>query len=259
MGSIGETLRQARIDKGVSLAEAERATHIRRRYLEALEADDVATLPALVYTRGFIRTYSEYLGLSPHAMLDLYQPARARETGPRIRAAAPALTRPRELPVRTLVVVGAAALALVLLFYLWSQYHSFTESIRAAAQETPSLPSSVNKPTPSAVAGVSIGRTPVVDTPTPSPSVGPTVTPTPVTGVLVEAHVTDDTWMEAWVDGDPRLAENVKSGDTKTFHGEQRVRMRVANAAAVSVVVNGDPQPPLGSNGQVVDASWGRS
>src|SRR3954447_18198618 len=63
MGSIGETLRQARIDKGVSIADAERATYIRRRYLEALEADDYAALPASVYTRGFIRTYAEYLGL----------------------------------------------------------------------------------------------------------------------------------------------------------------------------------------------------
>src|SRR5438132_9726452 len=88
MGSIGETLRQARIDKGVTLAEAERSTFVRRRYLEALESDDFGSLPAQVYTRGFIRTYAEYLGLNPETILDLYQPPRGRESVPRLRAAA---------------------------------------------------------------------------------------------------------------------------------------------------------------------------
>ena len=62
--TLGETLRQARLDKGVSLADAARDTRIRRSYLEALEAEDLAALPPPVYTRGFLRTYAEYLGLN---------------------------------------------------------------------------------------------------------------------------------------------------------------------------------------------------
>ena len=45
MWTLGETLRQARLDKGVSLADAARETRIRRGYLEALEAEDAAALP----------------------------------------------------------------------------------------------------------------------------------------------------------------------------------------------------------------------
>ncbi len=56
MGTFGDTLREAREDLGVSLADAERETRISRRYLEALESEDEAALPAGVYTRGFIRT-----------------------------------------------------------------------------------------------------------------------------------------------------------------------------------------------------------
>jgi len=257
MGSIGETLRQARIDKGVSIAEAERATHIRRRYLEALESDDFAALPALVYTRGFIRTYAEYLGLNPHAMVELFQPTRVREAPPRLRAASPGLSRPRDLPVRSLVIVGSGLLVLVVLFYLGSQYRSFSESLRAA-QETPSLPSRVNQPTSTPLP---VGGAP--KTPSPAPTTAgtrqPSATPTPIEGILVEARVSDDTWMEAWVDGEQKLAQNVKSGDDETFHGQHRVRLRVANAAAVSVIVNGEPEAPLGTSGQVVDATWGRS
>src|ERR1051326_195841 len=81
-GPLGETLRQARLDKGVSLADAARETRIRRSYLEALEAEDLQALPPVVYTRGFLKTYAEYLGLSGEAMVDLYQPTARRETGP---------------------------------------------------------------------------------------------------------------------------------------------------------------------------------
>ena len=38
-------------------------TKISKRYLRAIEADDYATLPAKVYTRGFVRLYASVLGL----------------------------------------------------------------------------------------------------------------------------------------------------------------------------------------------------
>src|SRR5207244_11216619 len=82
--TLGETLRQARLDKGVSLADAARDTRIRRAYLEALEAEDAASLPPAVYTRGFLRTYAEYLGLNAQALVDLYQPPARRAPSPQL-------------------------------------------------------------------------------------------------------------------------------------------------------------------------------
>src|SRR5439155_22320904 len=55
MGSLGETLRQARLDRGASLVDAAQETRIPRRYLEAREPEDYASLPARVCTRGRIR------------------------------------------------------------------------------------------------------------------------------------------------------------------------------------------------------------
>ena len=52
-------------DTSPSLSDAERETRINRRYLEALENEDDSKMPAAVYTRGFIRTYAQYLG-PPH-------------------------------------------------------------------------------------------------------------------------------------------------------------------------------------------------
>jgi cytoskeleton protein RodZ len=70
--TIGEKLRDARTDRGVELAEVERATKIRLKFLEAMEGDRWEELPAPVYARGFLDIYARYLGLDQQAILDEY-------------------------------------------------------------------------------------------------------------------------------------------------------------------------------------------
>ena len=43
-----------------------------RRYLHALENEDFSIFPAPVYARGFLRTYSRYLGLNPDELLRVF-------------------------------------------------------------------------------------------------------------------------------------------------------------------------------------------
>ena len=72
MASVGDHLRELRQRRGLSLEEISRATRVASRYLEALEADRFSTLPAPVFTRGFIRAYCQALGESPEEALALY-------------------------------------------------------------------------------------------------------------------------------------------------------------------------------------------
>ena len=60
---IGRILERTRQDRGLSLQDAERATKIRKRYLEGLERDDYTVLPDAVYAQGFLKTYANFLGL----------------------------------------------------------------------------------------------------------------------------------------------------------------------------------------------------
>ena len=61
--SIGLELREARIRRGRSLRQAHRATRIPTEFIEAIEAEEWERLPAAPFTRGFVSSYSEYLGL----------------------------------------------------------------------------------------------------------------------------------------------------------------------------------------------------
>ena len=62
-GQIGPLLEKKRLEKGLSLKEAEQATKIRTRYLQGLEREDPTALPDPVYARGFLKTYANFLGL----------------------------------------------------------------------------------------------------------------------------------------------------------------------------------------------------
>ena len=69
MSPLGETLRRARLERGITFEDAERVTRIPRKYLEALETENYGILPAPVFARGFLRSYSGYLGLDPGELL----------------------------------------------------------------------------------------------------------------------------------------------------------------------------------------------
>lgn len=75
MAGFGETLRQARAHKGVTLREAEQATRINRHHLAALEDENFSALPPLIYQRGIVRNYAVYLELDASNMLTRFEEA----------------------------------------------------------------------------------------------------------------------------------------------------------------------------------------
>jgi transcriptional regulator with XRE-family HTH domain len=72
MPELGKTLSQARVARGLTLEDCERDTRISKRYLDALEREDWKVFPAPVYSRAFLRTYSQYLNLNPNDLMRLF-------------------------------------------------------------------------------------------------------------------------------------------------------------------------------------------
>ena len=86
---IGPALRKARLLRGKSIEEASRETRIRADYLRALEAEGFDDLLGDVYVRGFLRTYSTYLGLDGDKVVAAYSD-RVGPHGPTLPDAQPA-------------------------------------------------------------------------------------------------------------------------------------------------------------------------
>lgn len=65
MKTVGQILQSARSAQKLDLKDVSRITRIRARFLEAVEADNYSLLPSGAIARGFIKNYSEFLGLNP--------------------------------------------------------------------------------------------------------------------------------------------------------------------------------------------------
>jgi cytoskeletal protein RodZ len=61
--TVGERLRAAREEKGLSLEDIAAQTRIPQRHLESLETADWDKLPAPTYTTGFAKSYASAVGL----------------------------------------------------------------------------------------------------------------------------------------------------------------------------------------------------
>ncbi|WP_310550377.1 helix-turn-helix domain-containing protein [Paenibacillus glufosinatiresistens] len=69
MSELGRQLKEARLQKGMSLDDVQEVTKIRKKYLEAIEAGDYKALPGSFYVRAFIKTYAEAVGVNPDELM----------------------------------------------------------------------------------------------------------------------------------------------------------------------------------------------
>lgn len=74
MAELGATLRDARLRRNVSLAEAERDTRVRQVFLAALEQERFDLLPPRTYAQGLLWVYARYLGLDPNPLVEQLPP-----------------------------------------------------------------------------------------------------------------------------------------------------------------------------------------
>jgi hypothetical protein len=109
--ALGETLKNARVQKGLSASEVAESTHMMVQIVEDLEREDFRRIAAPIYGRGFVRLYAEMMQLDPEPLvrdfMDLYAGARAPAVRTKHVEAAP----PAEGPVsRGLSGQGPSAL-----------------------------------------------------------------------------------------------------------------------------------------------------
>lgn len=103
-------MREARIRRKVDLSEVEAATKIRIRFLRAIENEEWEVLPGGAYTRGFIRTYANYLGLDGERLADEYRHSAGPVVGERAPRVEPVASVGSRSPSR---VSGWAWIAVV--------------------------------------------------------------------------------------------------------------------------------------------------
>lgn len=280
MSSVGPYLRELRERRGVSLEEIARSTRVLHRYLEALEADDLAALPAPVFTKGFIRSYCQALDVAPDEAFALYEERRAASgeggkpavPGARAgQAAEPGLVakKRREESGRVenrgrgavlasfvmLVVLGLALFAVT--FWLQPPREHRSAAPAGEKRSIPGPAAQALKAGASAVAPAGDRQAPVAarsEAGAPPPASEAPVTLAGVTSPYrLVARTSELTWMRVRTEDGRTSEENIPPGETREWVSNRPFVLTIGNAGGVALELNGRSVPPLGPRGAVIE------
>ncbi len=293
MMELGQLLRQNREAKELSLAEVEAQTRIRQRYLAALEAGDWGELPNEIVARGFLHTYTRFLGLDPAELLSQFglssaQPSSQTGKAAQVAVAEPSSYRPidfalydtrpqRRLWTRRLLRLTLLLILALILGFVLIRYGLPFLMDRGAAGVTPAPvstlpPEGVPLATPLIVLGAT--QTPTLPPPTATPAPGtveaasttssatveptrtPTATATPIQQIRLLVEVTQRAWIHLTADGQVALEGIREPGFRQEFTAQESMILRTGNAAGLQLTVNDEPLPVLGGPGEIVELSW---
>ncbi|MBN1641513.1 MAG: helix-turn-helix domain-containing protein [Anaerolineae bacterium] len=154
-GEVGQLLRQAREESGISLEQIEAQTRIRQKYLLALEEARYDDLPTPGHVHGFLRNYALALGLDIEEVEALYARDRAghRRFEPRIFHPKNISLIPKrpllkaDLVLAIIIVVLVAALGFLFWRYGWPILQPVLMRTGAAATATPTQTATIPAPT----------------------------------------------------------------------------------------------------------------
>ena len=250
-------LRKAREAKGLSLDDLIRSTKISRSMLQALERRDLTTLPAAIYTRGFIKSYAKEVGLDPDATASAYfsqvelasprhlvtpgiaAPPSSMATDAQAMTldADPTRMLPAEYPRRFGRLVSLTCLV-GLVAYVWSvgrqppvPIDEPTQESRAASDAAPAAGA------PSAATDAVPALPPSADASSP---------------LRVEISARGPCWVQAAADGTSLVTRLLQAGEQQTLEAAGELTLRIGDPAAFSYSINGRQGRPLGQAGQPV-------
>ena len=248
LASFGEELRREREIRGISLKEIADATKISKRFLEAIERNDHRTLPAPVFTRGFIREYSRYLGLNCDEIVNRYNFAAAGDDRIEKSVQLERLAQREPLqkkgipPPYARIDRGVYIVLLIVAVLAAATYFAIRH--KRAIVEATRIESALAAPRP-AIAKVK----------KPEPA-APVQQPMRMTIDVDHASV-----IQLDADGKEAINDTLHRGDHRTVEAMDSFHFRtVGNAGGIRLVLNDVALPPLGADGQVVhDRVFGRN
>ena len=167
--TIGEVLRLARTNQGLTLEELHKKTEIQLDMLEAMEADDFDQLPSPFYTRSFLRKYAWAVELDERIVLDAYDSG-SMITYEEVDVDEDELTGRRRsskknktsfLPLFYFILF-ALSIVIFVTYYVWNYIQTQPERSSASSYSVVQATSSTSSATPSSTSSSSSNTEPAI-------------------------------------------------------------------------------------------------
>ena len=268
---VGEILKRTRLHYNQSLDDVEKSLRIRAEQLEAIEEGQIEKLPGRVYAIGFVRSYSEYLGLDGNKMVELFKAQAAS------KATAPEHHFPIAASESKAPPVWLAALCVLLLVGIFIYWLDTRAQDRELVDNVPPVPETLKPDTISEAQSLTDAEEPL-GPPSPQQNLE---TATPDNQTTAEANVSNEqsetdqqksqattseappegiklsikenTWVEIRDQGDKVLLSKVlKEGEQYFIPDREGLTMSIGNANGIEVTLGDITIESLGERGEVI-------
>jgi cytoskeleton protein RodZ len=226
--TVGERLRAAREEKGLSLEDLAAQTRIPQRHLESLETGDWDKLPHPTYTTGFAKSYASAVGLD---RAEIGEQLRAEMGGERTTATTAEVFEPAD-PARTMpksLVFGAiAAVILLVVLMTWLNERSLSEGEDTNSAPAPTQPAQ----------------------PAQRPAAQPAAAPAAQGAVVLTA--TEPVWIQVTDQGKTLFSGQLGAGQSFTVPPTATAPLlKAGKPEALKITVGTTVAPPVGPAGKV--------
>lgn len=248
---IGPILRAARLKRGQSLEAVAQQTRISKRFLEALEENRFEQFPAVVYLRGFLKSYCEHLDVNFEEIWGMLNSAGPEPTPPAAESPAGGPPATNDSPASPAVKTPAPKSAP-------AQAHGHTPAAHAPAHGHAPAPHAGGSGATGAIAlavllaiglGVFLFKDQNKPAPEPAHTAPAMIQPLErsVEPVLV-VRLKSDAWLRVSVDGQIVFEGRAPRDAVQEWKPVKFVELRTTEPSALELTLNGQPAP-LGEPG----------
>lgn len=227
---IGEILRRARTHYGLTLEDVEKSLRIRASQLQILEEGTIEKLPGRVYAIGFVRSYSEFLGLDGDKMVHLFK---MQSVGGHKKPALHFPVPASESKIPNLQIVIASAVGLIVIIALFAIFSGGSDK----EKEIPAVPADIQAEVSEEGALISLEpEKPVVQTDLDH---------------RIALYAEENAWVEIRSGDDVLISKVLKAGETYLVPDKANLTLDTGNIGALSLTVDNQSIPALGERGMI--------
>jgi cytoskeletal protein RodZ len=230
--SLGAMISKARRDAGLSIDDLSDATNIRGALLREMESDEFTNCGGETYARGHIRNIAKILSVDPQLLLDTYE----IEQGQSVRSIQDLWVEnslmeepgePRKVSWKVLAGISIASLLVI----------GLAQVLFVSNSESPI-------PTSTATTPVASEQSETISDGT---KVEIAITATRARSYLLVSDAAGVTLFDG----------QIEKGEEKIYSSTSDLTLKVGDAGAIDLRVNGKVVPPIGTSGQVVTVTYG--
>jgi cytoskeleton protein RodZ len=243
--ALGQILIKARKDAGLTLEDLSHLTNIRVSLLKEFEGNNFINAGGDAYARGHLRTIAKVIGVDASDLLAQFDEEHAQERRAlhdQLADSNVTAAYPEKSKITYKQLIGVSLIGIAAIF-----------TISFIVNSTGSSNSVVPKPTAKPTATVSAAASPTEQ----ATSEIKTYSSGSDVQVKLEA-INGSSWLfVSDAAGITLYSGRATQGETFLFSSTETVNLRIGNAGAVKLTVNGKEVPTLGIDGEVVNVSYG--